>query len=40
MVIYLFGEFKILCNEMFCFDREIKKNLICKNFFKVFQLLN
>jgi len=37
-VIHLFGEFKILCNKMFCLDREIKKHLKSMHFFEVFQL--
>ena len=37
-VIQLFGEFEILCNEIFCLDREIKKHLKCMHFFEVFQL--
>jgi len=37
-VIHLFGEFEILCNEMLCFDREIKKHLKCMHFSEVFQL--
>ena len=37
-VIHLFGEFKILCNETFFLDREIKKNLKCMHFFEVYQL--
>jgi len=37
-VIYLFEEFEILCNEMFCLDREIKKHLKGMHFFEVFQL--
>jgi len=37
-VIHLFEEFEILCNEMLCFDREIKKNLKCMHFFKAFRL--
>jgi len=37
-VIHLFEEFKILCNEMFCLDKEIKKNLKYMHFFEVFQL--
>jgi len=37
-VIHLFGEFEILCNEMLCLDREIKKHLKCMHFFEVFQL--
>ena len=37
-VIHLFGEFEILCNEMFCLDREIKKYLKCMHsFFEVTQ---
>jgi len=38
-VIHLFGEFEILCNEMLCLDREIKKHLKGMYFFKVFQLV-
>ena len=38
MVVHLFGEFEILCNEMFCLDREIKKYLKCMHFVEVFQL--
>ena len=37
-VIDLFGEFEILCNEILCLDKEIKKNLKCMQFFEVFQL--
>jgi len=37
-VIHLFEEFEILCNEMLCLDREIKKHLKCMHFFEVFQL--
>jgi len=37
-VIHLFGEFEILCNEIICLDREIKKHLKCMHFFEVFQL--
>ena len=37
-VIHLFEEFKILCNEMSCLVREIKKHLKCMQFFEVFQL--
>jgi len=37
-VIHLFGEFEILCCEMLCLDREIKKHLKCIHFFEVFQL--
>ena len=37
-MIHLFGEFKILCDEMFCLYREIKKHLKCMHFFEVFQL--
>jgi len=37
-VIHLFREFKILCNEMLCLDREIKKHLKYMHFFEVFQL--
>jgi len=37
-VIHLFEEFEILCNEMLCLDREIKKYLKCMQFFEVFQL--
>jgi len=39
MVIHLFKEFEIFYNEMFCLDREIKKNLKCMHFFEVFQLV-
>jgi len=38
-VIHLFGVFEILCNEILCLDREIKKYLKCMQFFKVFQLV-
>ena len=37
-MIHLFGEFEILCNEILCLDREIKKNLKCMHFFEIFQL--
>jgi len=37
-VIHLFEEFKILCNEMLCLDRKIKKHLKCMHFLEVFQL--
>jgi len=37
-VIYLFEEFEILCNEMFCLDRKIKKHFKCMHFLEVFQL--
>jgi len=33
-----FEEFRFLCNEMFCLDREIKKHFKCKYFFEGFQL--
>jgi len=32
-MIHLFEEFEIFCNEMFYFDREIKKYLKCMYFF-------
>jgi len=31
-------EFKFLCNEMLCLDREIKNNFKRKHFFEGFQL--
>jgi len=36
--IHFFEEFRFLCNEMFCLDREIKKHFKCKHFFEGFQL--
>jgi len=35
-VIHLFEEFEIFCNEMICLDKEIKKQLKCMHFLKVF----
>ena len=31
--IHFFEEFRFLCNEMLCLDREIKKHFKCKHFF-------
>ena len=38
-VIHFFEEFRFLCDEILCLDREIEKNLKCKHFFEVFQLV-
>jgi len=32
-VIHLFGEFEILCNEMLCLDKKIKKTFKMHAFF-------
>jgi len=37
-VSHLFKEFEILCTEMLCLDRKIKKHLKCMHFFEAFQL--
>jgi len=36
--IHFFEEFRFICNEIFCLDREIKKHFKCRHVFEGFQL--